>query len=346
LQVSLANTAANATAIKVDGSAVTQPISGTVTANAGTNLNTSALALETGGNLAAIATNTGNGATSANQTNGTQQTKITDGTNVATVKAASTAAVATDTAVVVAISPNNTVPVSGSGNFTVTQATAASLNATVVQGTATNLKTQAENYQGGTAVGSGNPLQVTLANTGANATAVKVDGSAVTQPISYSITGSGTATGALRVEVANNGTGVIGLNAGSNLVGKVGIDQTTPGTTNAVVDTPVTSGGLSIVTGSVGGTATAIKASAGQLYGYHLFNTTAAVAYVQIFNVASGSVTVGTTAPTISIGIPASGGVTVNFDKGVAFGTAISFACTTTRTGATGATCDVNFFYK
>lgn len=34
-------------ALKVDGSAVTQPVSGTVTANAGTNLNTSALALET-----------------------------------------------------------------------------------------------------------------------------------------------------------------------------------------------------------------------------------------------------------------------------------------------------------
>lgn len=35
---------ANTTAWKVDGSAVTQPVSGTVTANAGTNLNTSALA--------------------------------------------------------------------------------------------------------------------------------------------------------------------------------------------------------------------------------------------------------------------------------------------------------------
>lgn len=116
--------------------------------------------------------------------------------------------------------------------------------------------------------------------------------------------------------------------------------------TLAVSDLPATSGGLSIVTGSVGGTATAIKASAGQLYGYHLFNTTAAVAYVQIFNVAVASVTLGTTAPTLSIGIPASGGVTVNFDKGVAFGTAISYACTTTRAGSTGATCDVNFFYN
>lgn len=62
------------------------------------------------------------------------------------------------------------------------------LTATVTQATATNLKTQAETYQGGTAVGSANPLQVTLANTAANATAVKVDGSAVTQPVSGTVT--------------------------------------------------------------------------------------------------------------------------------------------------------------
>lgn len=159
--------------------------------------------------------------------------------------------------------------------------------------------------------------------------------------------GNGVAgTGVQRVTLASDSTGQVALAAGSALVGKVGIDQTTPGTTNAVVDTPVTSGGLSIVTGSVGATATAIKASAGQLYGYHLFNTTAAVAYVQIFNVAAASVTLNTTVPTFSIGIPASGGVTVNFDKGIAFSTAISFACTTTRTGLTGATVDVNFLYK
>ena len=62
-----------------------------------------------------------------------------------------------------------------SGTVTAAQATAANLNATVVQSTATNLRTQAESYQGGTAVGSGNPLQVTLANTGANTTALRVE---------------------------------------------------------------------------------------------------------------------------------------------------------------------------
>lgn len=41
--------------LKVDGSGTALPVSGTMTANAGTNLNTSALALETGGNLATIA---------------------------------------------------------------------------------------------------------------------------------------------------------------------------------------------------------------------------------------------------------------------------------------------------
>lgn len=87
---------------------------------------------------------------------------------------------------------------------TVAQATAANLNATVVQATgtnlhvvtdatsttavtqatATNLKAQAEVYQGGVAVGAAAPLQVSLANTGANATAVKTDSSATTQPVS------------------------------------------------------------------------------------------------------------------------------------------------------------------
>jgi hypothetical protein len=69
-------------------------------------------------------------ATSANQsTLGSQTTKINDGTNTAAVKAASTAAAATDPALVVAVSPNNSVAV--------TQATAASLNAAIV-GTKTN----------------------------------------------------------------------------------------------------------------------------------------------------------------------------------------------------------------
>lgn len=47
-------------------------------------------------------------------------------------------------------------------------------------------------------------------------------------------TGSGTAAGSIRVELPTNGTGVVGLNAGSAIIGNIRIDQTTPGTTNGV----------------------------------------------------------------------------------------------------------------
>ena len=73
---------------------------------------------------------------------------------------------------------------------------------------------------------------------------------------------------------------------------------------------PATSGGLSFYNASVAGTKAAVKASAGQLYGYHILNTTAAIAYVQCFNVASASVTVGTTTPDFVLGLPANGGAT------------------------------------
>jgi hypothetical protein len=98
-------------------------------------------------------------------TGGAQQTKITDGTNVATVKAASTAAVAADKAVVVAISPNNTLAATQSGTWNI--------------------------------------------------------GSITTLP---------------------------SLVAGSAVVGKVGIDQTTPGTTNAVSVAQV--GSTTVATGN------------------------------------------------------------------------------------------------
>lgn len=65
-------------------------------------------------------------------------------------------------------------------------------------------------------------LRVSLKDTPANTNALKVDGSAVTQPV------SGT------VATTQSGTWTIGLSAGTNLIGKVGIDQTTPGTTNGV----------------------------------------------------------------------------------------------------------------
>jgi hypothetical protein len=95
VQVSLANTAANATAVKTDGSGVTQPVSVassvTVAQATGTNLHVVVDSAPTTA-ITAVALPLATGAaTSANQS---------------TVKAASTASVATDTSSVVQLSPN------------------------------------------------------------------------------------------------------------------------------------------------------------------------------------------------------------------------------------------------
>lgn len=147
--------------VSVSNFPATQPVSGTVVAeieghagaildSAAGTANTQALTIQ--GNASAIAvpvsgtffqgTQPVSGTVTANQ--GTANTlanawpvELTDGTNgPATVKAASTAAVATDKAVVVAVSPNNSVAVTGtffqgtqpvSGTVTVQQSTPASL---------------------------------------------------------------------------------------------------------------------------------------------------------------------------------------------------------------------------
>ena len=82
-------------------------------------------------------------ATAANQTTlGNQTTKINDGTNTATVKAASVAAVATDTALVVAISPNNAVAVTTTPNIVGTQGNAWNAAAVLAGGVSASIDCQ------------------------------------------------------------------------------------------------------------------------------------------------------------------------------------------------------------
>lgn len=89
---------------------------------------------------------------------------------------------------------------------------------------------------------------------------------------------------------------------------------------------------------AVTNTAAAVKTSGGRLRHLHAANTTAAIAYVQFFNLATASVTVGTTAPKLAYMMPASSNVTIDFgDKGVEFDTAITIAVATTATGNTAA---------
>ena len=111
-------------ALRVDGSAVTQPVSGTVTANAGT------------GTFSVSGTVTSNQGTAAVTANA-WPVKITDGTNVNVFE--NTTPTGTEYGLIVRNIPSGTQTISGTvtanagtGNFTVVQSTAANLNASVV----------------------------------------------------------------------------------------------------------------------------------------------------------------------------------------------------------------------
>jgi hypothetical protein len=116
--------------------------------------------------------------------------------------------------------------------------------------------------------------------------------------------------------------------------------------TVGVKQVPQTSGGLPLpFSASVNATKQQIKGSAGQIYGWQILNTTSAIAYVQVFDKTSANVTVGTTAPDYVIPLPPSGGATIEISQGITHANGITAACTTTRTGSTGAACDVLMFY-
>jgi hypothetical protein len=175
--------------------------SGSITANAGTNLNTSALALD------------------ATLTGGTQKTRVTGNTGAAMDAAGQNAASPANELLVAGqfntspttITTGNVSPLQldSSGNLLVNIKAGSSGNG-AASNTGAAVPAQAS-YTGfnsaGNLVGvsSAAPFPVTLANTGANATAVKVDGSAVTQPVSGTVTANIGTSGSLALDASVTG---------------------------------------------------------------------------------------------------------------------------------------------
>lgn len=95
-------------------------------------------------------------------------------------------------------------------------------------------------------------------------------------------------------------------------------------------------------------TATAIKAAAGTIGGWYLYNPNSTVVYVQLFDAATGAVTLGSTAPVAALGIPAGSAANVVSAAGINFTTAITVAATTTATGSTAPASALvaSFFYR
>jgi len=93
---------------------------------------------------------------------------------------------------------------------------------------------------------------------------------------------------------------------------------------------------------AIGATVDAVKGSSAKVYWIIVDNSqNVAASYVKLYNVASGSVTVGTTAPDEVILVPASVVITQVYSTGAGpgktFGTALSAACVTTG-GTAGTT--------
>lgn len=90
----------------------------------------------------------------------------------------------------------------------------------------------------------------------------------------------------------------------------------------------------------------AISAVSGLLYGWAIINTTAAVAYIQVFDVAAvGDVTLGTTTPRFVIPLAANGVYHFAMKKPIPFSTGIVVFSTTTTTGSTGAASNAVWFF-
>lgn len=115
-------------------------------------------------------------------------------------------------------------------------------------------------------------------------------------------------------------TQAVALNAGTNAIGDVGFQYRANNTGAASF--------VSVLSPATPAAAT-IKAAAGRLVGYNLHNSAASLRSVKIFNVAAP--TLGTTAASFEIDIPAGGQVFMNFPGGLGFSTAMTYIVTSAK---------------
>lgn len=274
--------------------------------------------------------------------------------------------------------------VTGSGNFTVTQATGSNLHVQCDSGcsssTAPNDNTAftagttaaspvagyylaartalTDGREGAIALNAKRGMFVTLedassvALTGAAGTAsaavLSVQGIASMTPIltAGNVTPADNTTPTNAVPVTNYNMCFDGTNWDRCLVATGGagvIDSNTTRMTIATDDPQVAGWTPFNATAADGATACtstaqAVKASAGRVGGYYINNPNTADAWLHIYNVASGSVTVGTTNPLVTFRIPGnatnSGAANWSIPQGITFGTAIAIACTSTAAGS------------
>lgn len=267
--------------------------------------------------------------------------------------------------------------VSGGTNLPVSQATASSLNAAVVGNVASG---SADSGDGVKVAGVYNTTFPTVTNTqrvdwqttqrGFGIVAIGDASSAFVADVSNSPGDSTSFSNTLqtinenylyngtnydRMRAANSAAGTTGT--GVQAAGAMGFDGTdyrrlltdANGNLWTLPALTTTGGWTPKLLNALSSTAVAVKASGGQLGMLQCYNPNASQEYVQVYNIAQGSVTVGTSTPLESIAIaPTSTGGFVMAAPGQEFGTAITVAATTTATGgsAPGTALDCNASYN
>lgn len=100
------------------------------------------------------------------------------------------------------------------------------------------------------------------------------------------------------------------------------------GTTIQAQMVPGTSGGLSIYRSlDAGPTGVIVKSSAGQVYGWEIYNNATAARFVKLYNLSGTPTASGT--PALTLGLAQSSVVTFSAPDGIAFGTGIGLRATT-----------------
>lgn len=302
-------------ALKVDGSAVTQPVSGTLSFSgaipAGTNVighviadtgSTTAVTQATAANLNATIVGTGTLATQAAQSG----TWTVQPGNTANTTAWKVDGSAVTQPVSIATAP---VLVAGSaliGKVGIDQTTPGTTNAVSAA-------------QAGT-------WTIQPGNT-ANTTAWKVDGSAVTQPVSGTVTANAAQSGTWTVQPGNTANTTAWKVDNSAVTQPISVAASIPVGASALTGGIPSTARLLSAAGSAGD-ATNVKASAGRLYSIQGANVAASARYLKLYNSASAP-TAGSGTPVKTLYLPPSSAFAFDWAMGLTFSTGIGFTLVT-----------------